>query len=182
MAGERLGFSFGGSKNKSKSGSSATETVDQVVTRLGSADVAKLNNLLATFTSQQAGGDAFSREAALRDVSGQVADLFSRYKTEAVPQILQAQRGSGGYASTTAQRLADSAFAQTVAQGAKLQTDAVKQYADIAAVIRQTGQQGIGIVLDALLQANVKSATTSVGKSATTGKSYGAEAGAVLKV
>lgn len=176
-----VGLGIGGSKEKSSSSSTGTEEYSDIVKRLSEEDQAKLSELLATFTSQQKEGDVYTREAALKDVSGQVEGLFQKYRESTLPEILTMQQGTGGYAGTTAQRLSNQAYAQTVAEGTKLQTDAVKTYSDIMANIRQVGQQGIGAALQAMLQAEEEMSGTAKTTSSTSGRGSSFNWGAGVK-
>jgi hypothetical protein len=177
-----FGFSLGGGKEKSKSSTSGTENLDQTITRLNAEDQNMVRDMIATFTRQQGEGDAFTRERALQDVRGRVEGLFTQYREQAIPEIMSAQNRVGGYASTTGQRLANDAFARTVAEGAKLELEATKTYADIASMIRQVAQQGQGLGLEALLQSEEKTKATSKVKSKTSGKSSGMNAGLGLRI
>lgn len=174
-------FALGFSREKSKSRTSATSTenLSEEVARLTDADTEFVRNLSRMFVDQQGLADAFTKEAAIKDTEAQVAGLFQQYREESLPEILNLQARSGGYGSSTAARLANQAFAETVAKGSQIQTEAIKSYADIATMIRQVANQGLGITLDTLLQAKQKATKsgTTTGNSATSGTSTGAKAG-----
>ena len=60
----------------------------------------------------------YSRENAIGDANGVVANIFRQYKNTDLPQIFQAQNTSGGYNGTTTQLLANDAFASANAKAA----------------------------------------------------------------
>lgn len=171
-------FSIGGSKSSSKSKTTSREKSTQTTQRLSSQDQLNLRNLIAMFSGELGEEGPFTREAALADISGMVDNLFTRYSEEKVPAILSQQQQTGGYAQTTAQTLANDAFARTVAEGAGLQFGAVSQYAALNDQLRRTSMEGLGINLDALLKAQETTSLDRTVTSVTRGKGSGVSAGA----
>jgi hypothetical protein len=173
---------FGSSKQKSSSTTTSEEEYSELIQRLNAGDQEAVRELLARFSTQQTEGDQFGRTQALADVQGQVEGLYQQYSQQKLPEILSAQTAAGAYESTTGQRLANQAFAETTAEAAKLQLGAVAAYADIQSQIRQTAQQGIGISLDTLLKAQEETSGDVLAKSTTTGTSKGKTMGFGMSV
>jgi hypothetical protein len=75
------------------------------------------------------GDTSYTRESAIKDSEGAVADLFKQYSITDLPKIYSNQNSTGGYNSTGHQLLANDAFASTVAKGAALRQKAIVDYA-----------------------------------------------------
>lgn len=73
--------------------------------------------------------DSFSRENAIKDTDGAIAELFKNYSVTDLPKIFSSQISSGGYNSTGHQLLANDAFANTAAKGAALRSKTIMDYA-----------------------------------------------------
>lgn len=72
----------------------------------------------------------YSRENAIKDIQGSIAEIFNQYKIKDLPEIFSSMVGSGGYNSTSHQLLANEAFANATAKGAALQNQAILNYAN----------------------------------------------------
>lgn len=71
----------------------------------------------------------YSRENAIKDVQGSIAEIFRQYSITDLPKIFSGMTSSGGYNSTSHQFLANEAFANATAKGAALTNQAVLNYA-----------------------------------------------------
>ena len=83
------------------------------------------NNILADTVSQ------YGKAAAISDTQGAIRDIFDTYMKTALPQIYQAEAGSGGYNASTGQLLANDAYAQAVNKSAALMLDTIQKYRGI---------------------------------------------------
>lgn len=84
-----------------------------------------LADILSQTTSQ------YSKGSAIADSQGAVAEIFNQFKNSALPEIYQAQAGSGGYNSSTGQLLANDAFASANTKAASLVLDTINKYRGI---------------------------------------------------
>lgn len=73
--------------------------------------------------------DDFSKESAIKDSEGAIAELFKNYSNTELPKIFSSQVSSGGYNSAGHQLLANDAFANTAAKGAALRSKTILDYA-----------------------------------------------------
>ena len=73
----------------------------------------------------------YNKSLAISDAQGVVASIFQEYRDTDLPQIYQAMNGSGGYNSTSAQLLANDAYARAVTKSAKEVLDNVSKYGNI---------------------------------------------------
>src|SRR5438445_4002117 len=92
--------------------------------------LASLQSLIQAVSGQFSGGTAqgLSKQDAVADTAGQIAQIFKQYKESALPTIFNAQNSSGGYNSTTGQMLADDAFSRATAAGSAQLTQNVLGY------------------------------------------------------
>lgn len=90
-----------------------------------------LTGLDQYITNILGGTSLYSKDAAILDAQGAVANLFNQYKNNTLPEIYQAQNLSGGYNGSTSQLLANDAFAATTAKAAALNLDAIQKYRKI---------------------------------------------------
>lgn len=112
------------------------DPVTQSIVNTSPGASASIESLLSVLTGR-ATGDEFSKSAAFRDSDAILAQIFNDFKQGALPQIYQQQAASGAYNSTSAQMLANDAFAKTVAQG---QAAKLKAAVDYGQVQNQQGQ------------------------------------------
>jgi hypothetical protein len=152
------------------SGSESTNTGVRV---LDNAQEEELKGLLTQFGLGATGPDKFSRANALRDINGNVKQLFTDYSEQVVPKILEQQQGTGGYSGSGAQLLSNDAFARTVAQAATLQQGAVKDYAAMSDSSRTLNLQGLSTTLQGLLGAKKNTTEDSNFSSNNSSKSTG---------
>jgi hypothetical protein len=73
----------------------------------------------------------YNKALGISDAHDLVDSIFTEYKDADLPQIYQAMNGSGGYNATTAQLLANDAYARATAKAAKEVLDNVAKYANI---------------------------------------------------
>lgn len=73
--------------------------------------------------------DDFSKQSAIDDSEGAIAELFKNYSNTELPKIFSSQISSGGYNSAGHQLLANDAFANTAAKGAALRSKTILDYA-----------------------------------------------------
>lgn len=177
-----LSFSLGGSRSKSSSKSTSTERGTQTTKRLNVADQTGLRELIDMFSAELQSEGPFTRDAALTDVAGMVQNLFTKYREQAVPQIMSQQQQTGGFGQSTTQMLANDAFSRTVAEGTGLQLGAVQAYEGMQNARRQTSLGGLGTNLEALLKAFETTDIDTTVTSKTTGKSSGSSAGIGFKL
>lgn len=85
-----------------------------------------IDQFMAGILSQT--NDQYSKQAAIGDTQGMVANLFREYSNTVVPQIFQMENTSGGYNSSTGQLMANDAFASTLSKAAEVQMNAVQNY------------------------------------------------------
>lgn len=163
-----MGFSLnlGGGKSKSSTSSSSST----VATSMDAAAKAQLDELTSLLLGKVgAGADgAFSKESALKDVSGVVQGIFSEFRDTTLPQLFDASGSAGVFNSTALQRMADNAFGQAVGKAAGVTLDAIKSYAGIEQA--QQGQQLEGLLQALGLQSNAYKTESSTGSSFTKAK------------
>ena len=70
----------------------------------------------------------YGKQAAFTDAQGAIKSIFDEYSKTALPQIHQAELGSGGYNSTTGQLLANDAFAAANTKAAATLLDTIIKY------------------------------------------------------
>jgi hypothetical protein len=73
----------------------------------------------------------YNKALGISDAHDLVDSIFAEYRDTDLPQIYQSMNGSGGYNSTTAQLLANDAYARATAKAAKETLDNVAKYANI---------------------------------------------------
>lgn len=122
-------LNIGGSRSSTSSSSRTSESGQQTIQRLDVAGSGFLDELYRLFGTRATQGGGFTREQAIEDSAGAIDNLFRQYENTALPQILNMQAQTGGYASSAAQSLANEAYASTVAQGAQLRLDTIANYA-----------------------------------------------------
>jgi hypothetical protein len=164
-------FSLGGSRGSSSSRTTSTEKGTQTTQRLNDRDQFNLRSLIDMFSGELQSDGPFTREAALADISGMVDNLFRNYRESTVPQIMTQQQQTGGFGQSTAQLMANDAFARTVAEGAGLQFGAVTGYEQLQNQRRQTSLSGLGTNLEALLRSLETTSIDTTVESKTRGKS-----------
>lgn len=87
--------------------------------------------------------EQYSKDAAIKDSKGAVSSTISELLNANIPDINTSNTIAGGYSSTTTKLLKDNIFAQAAAAGAKVQQEAITNYADIQ-------RQGVDTLLGAL--------------------------------
>lgn len=107
-------------------GSGKTKTTNTVAP----GQLADVNALLASLTSNQAGG-RFSKEAAIKDSEGAVNNLIKRSLEANMPNVLAGGVGSGLRADTTTALLSNDLQARISEQSQKLILDTIQNYAGI---------------------------------------------------
>lgn len=184
-------FSFGGSAStsttnesgSSRANTSGSETSKQVTQRLSDSQISDLGNVLKLMQESLTGKSEFTREAAIQDSEGIIKDLFKQYSQSVLPQIISKASQSGAYNSTSAQLLADNAFAETLGKAATVRTNAIAQYSQAADSKKQVATQAVGTILQSLLQARESTDLTTLLNSVTdstykgTSKTKGAQVG-----
>lgn len=114
-----------------------------------------LDKFMADILSQT--NDQYSKQAALSDTQGTVANLFREYSNTAVPQIFQMENTSGGYNSTTGQLMANDAFASTLSKAAAVQSEAILNYRKI----QQGDYSTLGNLVASIRGQNAQNPTSS---------------------
>lgn len=174
-----LGGSMGSSKGSSVStvnstatqeGKSTTDASTTAQTAATSMDAAS-KALLDAFTQQLAakqgtGGTGYSKQDAITDVAGTIKNIFSQYREQELPQIIGQMGLAGAYNNTSAQFLANDAFAEAVAKGANATVSAIKDYAGITRDNEQAFQAALLNAFQLQSEA-VKSGTTTESGSST---------------
>ena len=163
-----FGFSFGSGKNKSTSSSSTTATVK----RFDDASKAVLDNLTSFLsTTLPSSGQQFSRENAVADAQGVIANIFNQYKTTALPQIAMGMQGAGVYNATAGQNLANEAFGKATSDSAAIVMDNISKYMNLA---QQDKNMSLSALLNALtLQKEAYQTSTENSVGSATSKSHG---------
>lgn len=154
---------FGASVAASQTSSSSSGNSNQNsnTRRLSVEDEEVVRGLMNAFGTQATtDGTADARSRALQDVQGSIEALFQNFSQTALPQIGGAQRRTGGYNSTTAQLLANDAFARTTAQAAALTVDTINRYETTALAKQQNALAGLSTSLQTLLGASETSNVT----------------------
>lgn len=148
MAG--IGISLGGGSEKSKTRSSSTSTTTGTNVTIGmdAASKKRLDDFMGLLMGRVSGGTGedprYSKEAAISDSQGMVASIFDRYRKDALPDIFSSQGRAGAYNNTSAQLMANDAFAQANTAAAGVVMDTIVKYA-------QLGQQEEGQDFETLL-------------------------------
>jgi hypothetical protein len=170
-------FGAEASFSTTSSDSSGSSRESGSIRRLGAQDEEFVRNLMRQFSAGTTADTGTARKQAIRDVQGNINQLFTQFRETALPQIMTRQNRTGGYNSTTAQLLSNDAYARTVAQGSAMTMDAINNYEQTALAKSQQALSGFSSSLQALLQAQqtsdssassqtkTKSSTTSVGAS-----------------
>lgn len=104
------------------------DPITQTTTNTSPAAAANIEQLLAVLTGRATSGD-YSKDAAFADSDAILAQIFRDFSEGTLPKIYQAASGTGGYNSSTAQLLANDAFARTVAAGQQAKLKAASDYA-----------------------------------------------------
>jgi hypothetical protein len=142
---------------------------------LSTIDVAtrgSLNQFIAGLMANFGVKDSqYTKDKAIADSSGVVDSIFKKFKEVALPQIYTAQNQSGGYNSTGAQQLADSAYGQATADSASVVLDTINKYGTLhQGLLKDT----MTSLIDAfgVAKGSVQQGSSSVtGKTDTTNKS-----------
>lgn len=179
-----MSFSIGGGRGSSSSRSTTTgsESGRSTTTRLDQDQldlVQQLTSLLAG--NLQGGGTQFSANQARQDVQGSIENLYRTYSESVLPQIFSTQAGAGAYNSSTAQLLANDAFARTTAEAGALELQAITDYAQLGQQQQNITLQGLQALLNAQLQARetqeYSSSFTSTTRSRGSGSSFNLSGG-----
>lgn len=152
-------FSAGASYSQTNSSSSGSSKENSSLRRLNAQDEEFVRNLMRQFSAGSNADTGTARQQAIRDVQGNVNQLFTQFRETALPQIMTKQNRTGGYNSSTAQLLSNDAFSRTVAQGSALTMNAIQQYEQTALNKAAMNLQGFQSSLQALLQAQQTSQT-----------------------
>lgn len=160
-------FSAGGARTTSSSttdsSASGRESSQASTRRLTEQQYNELSRTMRTLQRDVDEFDqAYSKEAAIRDSKGLVADIFRQYRETDLPQILQSQSQAGVYSNTGTQMLANDAFARTTSAASSAVLQAIQNYAGIQTERRNVSQQALSTVLSGLLAAREDSATSSL--------------------
>lgn len=158
-----LSFSFGSGKSKSSTSASS----NTVVTAMDAASKKQLDDLTGLLLGTVSGGPsgAYSKDAALKDVSGVVENIFSRFQSDTMPKLFDAAGSAGVFNSTALQRMANEAYGRAVGEASAVTMDAVKSYAGIS---QQQEATKLSALLEALgLQAGAFKTESSTGSSFT---------------
>ena len=141
------GLNFGGSSSKGSSNTTGSGTTASDITRMDDRSKQQLDDLVAELATRVRDPNSqFSKQAAISDVAGVVGNLYRQYSEQTLPQIFSAQAATGGYNSTSAQFLANDAFAETTARSAEVVLDTIGNYEKLA-------QGRTGLNLEGLLNA-----------------------------
>lgn len=168
-----LSGSLGGgvSSSKTVTDTSGSSTENTTASKMDAASKAVLDALTQKLGGiVQAGPDqSFSKDAAIKDTTDLVKNIFTQFSSDTLPTIFSAAAGSGMYNSTAAANLANDAFAKTTAQAAGVVSDNIIKYAGL----QQNQQQlDVNALLQSLgLQAEATQATSSNSSFSTTGTS-----------
>lgn len=155
-----------------KSSSRASESSTSTTTKMDAASKKILDELTASLQKQvPTAGAEFSRDNALADATGVVANIFNKYKQQALPQIANLMTDAGVYNATAGQNLANEAFGAATANASQAVLDNVLKYAGL----KQQDQQ---LTLSGLLQAlsleqNAVSTTTGRSSGTSSGTQFG---------
>lgn len=129
--------------------------------KAGDLNLAGINQFMSSILGNTA--SQYSKQAAMNDVQGAIANLFREYSIKALPTIFQAEASSGGYNSTTGQLLANDAYAATVSKGAQLMIDAIDKYRRL----QQGDYQGLANLVAAMPRSGGAGAAAAGMKSPT---------------
>ena len=178
---------FGSSSGSHSSGKATSDTAASSTTINTAFDAASKEQLDALLSSlldkQHSIGQGYDKASAIADTQGQIDQIFQKYKTDTLPQIVSMQGANGVYNATGVQALADHAYGQAVSQGAALTHQAITDYANILQSQEQLNLSGIlqalGLEKDAYStqKTNAQSSTTTKSSSNTIGASLGVKAG-----
>lgn len=135
-----MGFSLslGGNKSKSSSSSKSTSTTTGFTELFGmdAESKAALDEVLGTLMGRVAGPTAgdprYSKEAAISDSQALVASIFDKFQKTALPPIFSMQGKAGAYNNTSAQLMANDAFAAANTQAAGTVLDTILNYAKLS--------------------------------------------------
>lgn len=155
-------FNLGGGKSKT----SASEQSTSTTTKMDAASKKILDELTASLQGQlPLVGAEYSRDNAIKDSQGIIANIFNQFKTQDLPQIAGAMGAAGVYDSTAGQNLANEAFGKATANSAQAVLDNILKYAGL----KQQDQQ---LTLSGLLQAlTLQQGATSTTSTNSTGTS-----------
>lgn len=172
-----IGFSFGSSKSKSATTSTSSGSGTSVtdITRMDEASKWELDQLMQLMGDKVgAPSQEYSKAAAIGDVAGVVNNLFNQFREQALPQIFSAEGATGGYGSTSAQFMANDAFAETLGRAAQVSMENIGRYADISNKEQSLNLEGLIQALNLQKEAVAREATaesyTSKSSSKTKGK------------
>lgn len=172
--GANLGFSS--SKTKTNSNSSGSGATNADITRFDTASKQQLDDLVKLLQGNVAAPNTeFNKSSAIGDVAGVVQNLFRQFKDQTLPQIFTQQAGTGGYNSTSAQFLANDAFAETTSKAAAVTMDTIGKYEDLSRNRLSVNLEGMinALNLEAQATESQKSTESFNSTSRSTSKSKG---------
>jgi hypothetical protein len=110
---------------------------------------------------------ASSNERAAADTAGAVGNIFRQYRETALPEIFNTQTQTGTFSGSTAQLMANDAFARTANQAAELQLGVASSYINQSLQARDQLISQFGQLLAANLEqsGNVTRSGTGTQKS-----------------
>lgn len=73
----------------------------------------------------------FSKDAAIHDSQGAIADIFRQFQQLVIPQNANAQNQSGGYNSTAVNQLNSQGYSDAVSKAGALVLDTINKYATL---------------------------------------------------
>lgn len=172
-----LGGSFSSKKGSSSSTTNASSQSTSTTQRLDDSQLTLINQLVNQLAGNIQGGGpvGYSKQDAISDTQGAIANLFRTYQNTVLPKIYGASSKAGAYNSTSQQLLANDAFAATTAQGAALQQQAISDYAKLGQSQQSLTLQGLQALLGIRLQGLETTDTSSTSTSST--KSSGSSSG-----
>lgn len=134
------GGSIGFSATSGKSTTNANGTSKTTNTAFDAVAKGQLDAFTAQLLAQVQGGPnaEFSKDAATKDTRDAIANIFTEFGEQELPQILSLQSQSGTYSNTQTQQLANDALARTVGKAGNLLLDTIAKYAGIQQAGRET--------------------------------------------
>ncbi len=135
---------------------------------LGSGDVTSSsktspvanNALLSLFNSLNTSTGDYTKDAAIKDSAGSVAQIVQDALQKGLPDISSAQKGAGVYNDATTQLLQNDLIARTAAQGQTAVQENINNYAKINAQKQNTAAQVAQILAQANESKTTKTAPT----------------------
>lgn len=157
------GSKYTSSESNTRSSSEGSESSTTSTRRLSDGQVAELSRTMSRLQRDVDQFDkAYSKQAAIQDSKGLVADIFKQYRETDLPNILQAQSNAGAYSNTGSQLLANDAFARTTSAASSAVLQAIQSYAGIQAERRNVSSQALSTVLSGLLAAREDTTASSM--------------------